>query len=149
GSVAIVGAGGSSRASDHQKTKLGDGQGMSENQTAPARATLVGIPDMEERTNHFAIHIPWVMGLIGTRSLTQEIPGILELVDKAEDRIRSGIIAYDALQDYRAAPSRDAVPPESVTAFEEHGDDMGYALLLTKYVDDPREATEDQIKSAA
>ncbi|RKS43140.1 bd-type cytochrome oxidase subunit I [Paracoccus pantotrophus] len=136
-------------ASEHQKMKLAAIEGMWETQPAPASFTLVGIPDMEERTNHYAIHIPWVMGLIGTRSLMQEIPGILELVDKAEDRIRNGIIAYDALQDYRAAPSRDAVPPESVRAFEEHGDDMGYALLLTKYVEDPRGATEEQIAQAA
>ncbi len=148
-SVVILGDEGGYLASEHQKMKLAAIEGMWETQPAPASFTLVGIPDMEARTNHYAIHIPWVMGLIGTRSLTQEIPGILELVDKAEDRIRSGIVAYDALQDYRAAPSREAVPPESVRAFEEHGDDMGYALLLTKYVEDPRNATEEQIAQAA
>ena len=40
---------------------------------------------MADATTHFAIHIPWVMGLIGTRSFDQQIPGIIELVEKAED----------------------------------------------------------------
>jgi cytochrome d ubiquinol oxidase subunit I len=38
-----------------------------------------GIPDQEARETHYAIHIPWAMGLIGTRSLTRSIPGIEEL----------------------------------------------------------------------
>lgn len=148
-SVVVLGDEGGYLASEHQKMKLAAIEGMWKTEPAPASFTLFGIPDMEERTTHYAVHIPWVMGLIGTRSLTTEIPGIEELEAHAETRIRNGILAYDALQDYRAAPSREAVPPEAVTAFDEHGHDLGYALLLTKYVEDPREATEAQIKAAA
>jgi cytochrome d ubiquinol oxidase subunit I len=51
---------------------------------------MIGFPDQEARETHYAIDIPWVMGLIGTRSLTTSIPGIKELVDtRPRTRIRS------------------------------------------------------------
>ena len=89
------------------------------------------------------------MGLIGTRSLNTEIPGIQELVQHAEQRIRDGILAYDALQTIRQAGSDAAIAPQARAAFEEHGNEMGYALLLKRYVDDPRQATPEQIAKAA
>jgi cytochrome d ubiquinol oxidase subunit I len=87
------------------------------------------------------------MGLIGTRSLTHEIPGIDQLVEEAEHKIRRGIIAYDALTTIRE--QRDATPAEVRATFEEYSDDLGFALLLLRYVDDPRNATDEQIVQAA
>jgi cytochrome d ubiquinol oxidase subunit I len=43
---------------------------------------VIGFPDQEARETHYTVEIPWVMGLIGTRSLTEEIPGINDLVDR-------------------------------------------------------------------
>ncbi|MFT4012195.1 MAG: cytochrome ubiquinol oxidase subunit I [Paracoccus sp. (in: a-proteobacteria)] len=148
-SVVVLGDEGGYLASEHQKMKLAAIEAMWETEPAPASFTLIGLPDMQDRKTHYAVHLPMVMGLIGTRSLTTQIPGIDDLVEHAETRIRSGILAYGALQDYRAAPSADQVPPEAVQTFAEHGDDMGYGLLLKKYVDDPRQASEAQIKAAA
>jgi len=84
-----------------------------------------------------------------TRSLTTEIPGINELVARAENHIRDGIVAYDALQQIRAAKGGASVPPQAQAAFEEHGQALGYALLLKRYLDDPRQATPEQIAKAA
>jgi cytochrome d ubiquinol oxidase subunit I len=120
---------------------------MWETQKAPASFNLIGFPDQEARETHYAIEIPWVMGLIGTRSLTTEIPGINELVDQAQTRIRSGIIAYDALMHIRA--EKDAPDPAKTAIFEKHSADLGFAFLLKKYVDDPRQATEAQIVAAS
>lgn len=89
------------------------------------------------------------MGLIGTRSLTTEIPGITTLVEHARERIGSGILAFDALQRIRAAGSSAAIAPADRDAFEQHGPDLGYALLLKRYLDDPRQATPQQIDQAA
>jgi cytochrome d ubiquinol oxidase subunit I len=89
------------------------------------------------------------MGLIGTRSLTTPIPGINELVEHAALRIRNGLVAYDALQKIRAAGNTTTVAPEVKTAFEDSGEDLGYALLLKRYVDDPRQASPEQIDKAA
>ncbi|MDO6962903.1 cytochrome ubiquinol oxidase subunit I [Rhizobium alvei] len=130
-----------------QKMKMAAIEGMWETQPAPASFTLVGFPDQKARETHYAIHIPYVMGLIGTRSLTEQIPGIDKLVAEGEARIRSGIQAYDALMAIRA--NKHQVTPELKSRFEEHGADLGFALLLKRYVDDPRQATPEQITMAA
>ncbi|EPX75770.1 cytochrome ubiquinol oxidase subunit I [Salipiger mucosus] len=146
-SVVVLGDESGYNASHTQKMKLAAIEGMWETHEAPAPFTAIGFPDQEARETHYAVQIPWAMGLIGTRSLTEEIPGIAELVDQSEDKVRSGIIAYDALMTLREA--RDATPPEVRARFEAHSDDLGYAMLLKRYVEDPREASEEQIVQAA
>jgi cytochrome d ubiquinol oxidase subunit I len=147
-SVAVLGDESGYLSTEHQKMKLAAIEGMWETKPAPAAFTVVGFPDQAARETHYAIHIPAVMGLIGTRSLDTVIPGIDELVKRAEVRIRLGIKAYDALQQIRAA--KGAPVSQGVRdSFENNGPDMGYALLLKRYVDDPRQATDEQIAKAA
>lgn len=162
-SVVVLGDESGYTASHTQKMKLAAMEGMWETEPAPASFTLIGFPDKEARETHYAIEIPWALGIIATRSLTQEIPGINELVDEAKKRIESGIIAYDALmeiRDQRAASfagsskpadirADGAISPEARKAFEDNSDNLGFALLLKRYVDDPRQATPEQIDKAA
>ncbi|MGI6244995.1 MAG: cytochrome ubiquinol oxidase subunit I [Pseudochelatococcus sp.] len=148
-SVVVLGDESGYLANEHQKMKLAAMEAMWETEPAPAGFTLFGFPDQEARETHYAIRIPVVMGLIATRSLDTEIPGIEELVASARDHIRNGVAAYDALQKIRALPPGTPVPPDVQAAFEEHGRQLGYALLLKRYVDDPRLATEEQIAKAA
>lgn len=148
-SVVVLGDESGYLATENQKMKLAAIEGMWKTEPAPAAFTAFGFPDQEARETHFAVHIPWVMGLIGTRSLTTEIPGIDKLEQQAETRIRDGIKAYDALMKIRAAPAQDQVAQEVLTSFEDLGHDLGYALLLKRYVDDPRQATDEQIVQAA
>jgi cytochrome d ubiquinol oxidase subunit I len=136
-------------ATEHQHMKLAAIEGMWETQPAPAAFTAFGFPDQNARETHYAIHIPWVMGLIGTRSLSNEIPGISDLVKLAEVRVRQGIVAYGALEEIRALGGRAPVPAALQARFEEHSAVLGYALLLKRYVDDPRQASEAQIRQAA
>ena len=146
-SVVVLGDESGYSASHTQKMKLAAMEGMWETHHAPAPFTAIGFPDQEARETHYAVEIPWVMGLIGTRSLTQEIPGINDLVAESEEKIRDGLIAYDALMTIR--DQRDATPQSVRDTFEAHSDNLGYAMLLMPYVDDPREATDDQIAMAA
>ena len=146
-SVVVLGDESGYTATTHQKMKLAAMEGMWETQDAPASFTLIGLPDQDARETKYAIHIPYVMGLIGTRSLTEEMPGIEDLVDEARRDIREGILAYDALLEIRA--DRAQAREESIAQFEEHGQYLGYALLLKRYVEDPREATEADIDKAA
>jgi cytochrome d ubiquinol oxidase subunit I len=148
-SVVVLGDESGYLSTEHQKMKLAAIEAMWETHPAPAAFTAFGFPDQEARETHYAIHIPAVMGLIGTRSLNTVIPGIDELVKRAEVRIREGVKAYDALQQIRAAGSTQAVPQGVRDTFENGGADMGYALLLKRYVDDPRNATPEQITKAA
>ena len=146
-SVVVLGDESGYSVSHSQKMKLAAIEAMWETEPAPAPFTLFGFPDQQARETHYAIRIPWAMGLIGTRSLTTEIPGIDALEKQAEFRIRSGIIAYDALMKIRA--SLNDIPFDAKQTFEAHSDDLGFALLLKRYIDDPREATPEQITMAA
>ncbi len=148
-SVVVLGDQSGYLSTEHQKMKLAAIEAMWKTEPAPAAFTAFGFPDQAARETHYAVHIPWAMGLIGTRSLTTEIPGINELVARVETHIRDGIVAYDALQQIRAAKGGAGVPPQAQAAFEEHGHTLGYALLLKRYVDDPRQATPQQISQAA
>ncbi|KAA2312790.1 cytochrome bd-I ubiquinol oxidase subunit CydA [Puniceibacterium sp. HSS470] len=146
-SVVVLGDESGYSASHTQRMKLAAIEAMWETEPAPASFTAIGFPDQEARETHYAVHIPWAMGIIGTRSLTQEIPGIDDLVEEAHERVERGIIAFDALQTIRE--QRDATPAEVRATFEEYSGDLGFAYLLLRYVDDPREATPEQIAQAA
>ncbi|MET3662328.1 cytochrome ubiquinol oxidase subunit I [Aquamicrobium ahrensii] len=148
-SVVVLGDESGYLSTEHQKMKLAAIEAMWKTEPAPAAFTAIGFPDQEARETHYAVRIPWAMGLIGTRSLTTEIPGIEEQVQHAETRIRNGMVAYRALQEIRAAGSDAAIPEAARTAFEENGADLGYALLLKPYLDDPAEANDEQIAQAA
>jgi cytochrome d ubiquinol oxidase subunit I len=144
-SVIVLGDESGYEITDNQKMKLAAMEAMWETEPAPASFTAIGIPDMEDRTTRLAIRIPWVMGLIGTRSLDEQIPGIIELVDRAEKRIRDGLAAYDALETLKA----DRTNAEARARFGSTSADLGYALLLKRYLANPRQATEEQIRQAA
>ena len=148
-SVVVLGDESGYLANEHQKMKIAAIEAMWETEPAPAPFTAFGIPDQQARETHFAVQIPWVMGLIGTRSLTTPIQGINELVQNAENHIRNGIVAYDALQKIRAAGDTSAVPQDVKDVFADNSQWLGYALLLKRYVDDPRTATDEQITKAA
>jgi len=147
-SVVVLGDESGYLSTEHQKMKLAAIEAMWKTEPAPAAFTLIGFPDQAARETHYAVHIPWVMGLIGTRSLTTVIPGIEELVGHAKERIRNGIVAYDALQKIRAQGG-GTIAQDLKKSFEDNGQNLGYALLLKRYVDDPRQATDAQIDQAA
>lgn len=146
-SVVVLGDESGYSASHTQRMKLAAMEGMWETHPAPAPFTAFGIPDVEARETHYAVEIPWVMGLIGTRSLASEIPGINDLVDEAEVRIRSGIVAYDALMTIRE--QRGDTPAKVRETFEANSDNLGFAFLLLRYMEDPRDATPEQIAMTA
>ncbi len=144
-SVVVLGDESGYTLSHNQKMKLAAIEAMWVTEPAPASFTVFGWPDQKAEKTHFAIQIPWVMGLIGTRSLDTKIPGIRELVAEAETRIRDGMIAYGALRRMRA----DRTDTEARALFAKHGEHLGYGLLLRRYTTDPSTATEAQIKKAA
>lgn len=148
-SVVVLGDESGYLATEHQKMKLAAIEGMWETEPAPAAFTAIGFPNQEARETHHVLQIPWALGLISTRSLNTQVSGINDLVAHGKQRVENGIIAYDALQTIRAAKGVDKVAPEVKTAFENHGRDLGYAYLLKRYVDDPRQATAEQIDKAA
>ncbi len=144
-SVVVLGDESGYALTDNQKMKLAALEAMWRTEEAPAGLTLFGLPSLKDRETHFEVKVPYVLGLISTRSIDKPVEGILELVAVAEDRIERGVVAYDALEKVKADPTDMAARGQ----FETVRNDLGYGLLLKRYVEDPRAATPDQIKLAA
>ena len=144
-SVVVLGDESGYALTDNQKMKLAALEAMWETEPAPAGLTAFGIPSLKDRKTHYEVKIPYVLGLISTRSISKPVEGILELVATAETRIERGVLAYDAVERIKADPSDMTARAD----FEIHRNDLGYALLLKRYVADPRQATPEQVVQAA
>lgn len=142
-SVVVLGDESGYVATEQQKMKIAAMEAMWETEPAPAGFNLFAIPGDKE--NSYEVKIPYVLGLITTRSLSTELPGINELVDMAERRIENGIKASVDLERVRANPN-DA---EAREAFNANWQDLGYGLLLKRYRDDIENATPQEIRKAA
>jgi len=144
-SVVVLGDETGYLASENQKMKIAAIEAEWHTERAPAGFTVFGFPDDAAHTTHAAVTVPWVLGLIATRSVDEPVLGIFDLVARARTRIVSGIEAHAALTALRADPEDAAAR----ALFEEHRADLGYGLLLLRYVDDPSRATPEQIEQAA
>ena len=144
-SVVVLGDDSGYTLTDNQKMKLAALEAMWATEPPPASLTAFGFPDLKTRTTKAAVRVPYVLGLIATHSLDKPVVGILNLVAVAETRVESGVQAYDALETLKVAPKDVAARGR----FEMHRKDLGYGLLLKRYVADPRTATPAQISKAA
>lgn len=144
-SVIVLGDESGYELGDVQKVKLAAIEAEWKTEPAPASFTLFGFPSQETRRTEAAVKIPWALGLIATRSLDKPVKGLEDLSAEHEARIRSGQIAYGALQKIRAGDAS----PETKATFDAHARDIGFGLLLKQFVEDPTKAGEAEIKAAA
>jgi cytochrome d ubiquinol oxidase subunit I len=128
-----------------QKVKLAAMEAEWETEPPPAGFTLFGFPDQKEQRTRGGVKIPWLGGIIVTRSLDTQVPGIKELIAQSRKRIESGMIAYDMLEKMRTGDKSDRV----MVQFDKHKSDLGYGLLLKRYTPDVVDATDAQISRAA
>ncbi|WBG66785.1 cytochrome ubiquinol oxidase subunit I [Pseudomonas citronellolis] len=143
-SVIILGDESGYEIGDVQKTKLAAIEAEWNTEQAPAGFTLFGIPDQEQMRTHYAIRIPYALGIIATRSLDKEVTGIKDLLVQHEARIRNGMQAYALLEQLRGGDTSAA----TLAAFDDVKQDLGYGLLLKKYTDKVVDASEEQIRLA-
>jgi cytochrome d ubiquinol oxidase subunit I len=147
-SVVVLGDESGYLTGEDQKMKVASIEAEWNTEPAPASFTVFGLPDVAARTTHAAIEIPWLLGLIATRSLDQSVLGINDLVARARVRFLSGVQAYAALQRLRAGQV-DKPDTDALHNFQAHEADLGYALLLLRYTNNPAAATAQQIDAAA
>lgn len=145
-SVVVLGDESGYTASLNQKAKIAAIEAMWETEPAPAGLTIFGIPDEEKMETSYEIKIPYLLGLIVTRSLDKPVEGIKEIIHNAEDKIRKGIKAYEALYFLR---TKDMKNEKMRQVLKDNVEYLGYGLLLKRFVADPSKATEEQIKFAA
>ena len=143
--VVVLGDESGYTAGQNQKMKIAAIEAMWNTEPAPASLTLFGLPDLEAHTTRYEVKIPWVLGLIATRSVSTPVPGINDLVALARQKIANGLIAYETLLAIRQSP-HDAGLRDRLDA---HVGDLGYALLLKRIRPDIERATPAQIEDAA
>ena len=146
-SVIVLGDESGYTTGESQKVKLAVIEAEWQTQKPPASFMLFGIPDEAAETSHYAIHVPWLLGLIATRSVDKPVTGIIELRQEAAKRIENGIVAYAALQKLKAAGAGGDA--EALRTFEQTRQDLGYALLLKRFAPNVVDATPEQIRQAA
>ncbi len=143
-SVIVLGDESGYSTGEVQKVKLAAIEGEWETHPAPAGLTVFGWPNQEEERSDYALKIPYMLGLIATRSVDQPVTGIADLKKEHEQRIRSGMLAYDALRHLKAGDTSEAIKQQ----FEAHKRDLGYGLLLKKYTSNVIDANREQISQA-
>jgi cytochrome d ubiquinol oxidase subunit I len=143
-SVIVLGDESGYTTGEAQKVKLAAIEAEWETAKPPASFTVFGVPDQEGERTRYALKIPWLMGLIATRSVDTPVVGIRDLKAEHERRIRNGIAAYAALQRLRTTPDSR----EARAEFVKLNSDLGYGLLLKKYTANVVDATPEQIKAA-
>jgi cytochrome d ubiquinol oxidase subunit I len=144
-SVIVLGDESGYTAGEVNKVKLAAIEAAWETEAAPAGLTLFGFPDDEQQTTHYAVRIPYVLGLIATRSTDGQVAGIRELRAENEARIRKGKEAYAALLRLKGGDKS----PAARAAFAAVKNDLGYGLMLKKYTPNVVDATDAQIRQAA
>ena len=143
-SVIVLGDESGYTTGEVQKVKLAAIEAEWETVKPPASFTAFGFPDQAAEKTHFAIKIPYLTGLIATRSVDTPVAGIKDLKKDHEARIRNGMKAYAALQRLKSGDRS----PEAKAEFGRLKADLGYGLLLKKYTAAVVDATPEQIRSA-
>lgn len=144
-SVLVLGDESGYELGDVQKVKLAAIEAEWHTEPAPAAFTLFGFPNQEKGETDYAVKIPYLMGIIVTRSLDEQVTGLHDLREQHVERIRNGMIAYELLERLRSGDDENS----TVEAFNDVKRDLGYGLLLKRYTDSVTDATEHQIQMAA
>lgn len=143
-SVIILGDESGYEIGDVQKTKLAAIEAEWHTHEPPAAFTLFGLPNEDTETTDYAVKIPYMLGLIATRSLDEPVIGIKDLKQQHEQRVRRGIVAYDLLQQLREQGASESLKRQ----FDAVKDDLGYGLLVKKYHPAVVGASEQVIQQA-
>ncbi len=144
-SVVVLGDESGYAVGEFQHAKLAAIEGMWETEPAPASFNLIAWPNEAEQKNDFAIQVPYMMGLIATRSTDTVLPGIKEIREANVERIENGIKGVLALEQVKKNPQDE----QARSVMLAHQKDLGYGLLVKKYSPNLAEATPEHIRQAA
>ncbi len=143
-SVIVLGDESGYTVGEAQQTKMAALEAMWETEPAPAGLKLIAGINEAEQKNDWEVEIPYVMGLIGTRSVDKQIPGIHEIKAKNRERVIRGIEAVKALEALR----KDRNDEGAKQLFEQYKADLGFGFLVKQYTDDMNMVTAEMIDKA-
>nr|WP_295085738.1 cytochrome ubiquinol oxidase subunit I [uncultured Roseateles sp.] len=143
-SVIVLGDESGYTVGEAQQTKMAAMEAMWETEPAPASFNVIAGINEAKQKNDWALEVPYVMGMIGTRSLSKQIPGIHDIKARNRERIVNGISAVIALETLRK--HRDDL--QARQTLELTKGDLGFGLLLKKYTRDVSQATPAMIDKA-
>ncbi len=133
-SVIVLGDESGYTLSESQQAKMAAMEAMWETEPAPAAFTLFALPNEAAQRNDYELKIPY----------TETLPGIREIKEKNRERIVDGIKAVTALEQLR----RNRGDAAALAQFEAHQANLGFGLLLKKYIVDVSQATPEMIQQA-
>ena len=143
-SVIVLGDESGYTAGEVNKVKLAAIEAEWHTEPAPAAFTVIGLPNDEAERTDYAIKIPYLMGLIATRSTDTQVVGIKDHKIQNRERIINGMKAYAALTRLKSGDTSE----EAKAEFKALKKDLGYGLLLKKYTANVVDATPEQITKA-
>lgn len=114
-----------------QPTKLAAIEAEWETHPAPAAFNLIAFPSQSKEENLFAIQIPYIMGIITTRSTDTQVKGLKEIMAENEVKIRNGLLAYQSLEKIKAGDTSQEVQQ----TFDKYKADLGYGYLAQRFTD--------------
>jgi cytochrome bd ubiquinol oxidase subunit I len=144
-SVIVLGDESGYTVGEAQQTKLAAMEAMWETEPAPAGLKLIAGVNQAKMKNDWEVEIPWLLGLIGTRSIDRQLPGLKEIREKNRVRIIAGVEVVKVLEALRQNPNDAALK----TRFDAIKVDLGFGLLVKKYVTSVDQATPAIIEQAA
>lgn len=144
-SVVVLGDESGYLANRHQHMKLAAIEGMWHTEKAPASFNLIGFPNNDTHSTNYAVRVPYVLGIIATRSFNQVLPGIDDLVKQNKKDMQKGMLAYAAFEKLQQNPKNT----QAQAVLKKYQDDLGMALLLKRYTADPAKATPAMVDKAA
>ncbi|SMF62305.1 cytochrome bd-I ubiquinol oxidase subunit 1 apoprotein [Alteromonadaceae bacterium Bs31] len=143
-SVIVLGDESGYELGDVQKVKLAAVEAEWQTHEPPAAFTLFGFPNEETQSTDFAIRIPYLMGLIATRSFDEPVPGLKELKADNRQRIIAGAEANRLLRKLQS----EGLNESEQLVFEQTSEHLGYGLLLQPFATDITQPSEKAIDKA-
>ncbi|CUX95841.1 Cytochrome bd-I ubiquinol oxidase subunit 1 [Candidatus Mikella endobia] len=143
--VIILGDESGYKLGEVQKTKLAAIEAVWNTESAPASFTLFSFPNQNKQMNNLVtMRIPYILGIIVTRSTNRQIIGLKDLMTQYEIRIRNGIKVYNLLEQLRSGNTDFFLYKE----FNYFKHNLGYGLLLKSYTKNIIECNEQYIREA-
>ncbi|QJC36909.1 cytochrome bd-I ubiquinol oxidase subunit CydA [Enterobacteriaceae endosymbiont of Donacia vulgaris] len=144
-SVIILGDESGYQLKNTQQTKLAAIEAEWETQKPPAAFNIICLPNQKKELNKYSIKIPYLLGIIATRSSHIPILGIKDVIKNNELKIKKGLKALTALKKMKNGDLKK----NNIKIFNQNKKYLGYGFLFQQYYKNIYNINNIQIKKVA